>query len=48
MDGSMVGILRMGATQGCASDENLFGVNDNLGVCHIIGHGGALTGFNSL
>ena len=48
VDGSMVGILRMGATRGCVSDESLFGVIDNVGVCHIIGHGGALIGFNSL
>ena len=44
----MVGIFRMGATRGCVSDESLFGVIDNVGVCHIIGHGGALIGFNSL
>ena len=45
----MMGNLGVGATRERVSDERLlFGVIDNMGVCHIIGHGGALIGFNSL
>ena len=46
--GNLVQMIGEGATRWDEIVKALIGVIDNVGVCHIIGHGGALISRNSL